>query len=48
MAKHSLETILTRAWLRRGPLACALWPVSLLLRLIQDAYGARVTRLPGA
>ena len=26
----SLETSLTRAWLRRGVLACALWPVSLL------------------
>ncbi len=25
-----LETTLTRAWLKRGPLACALWPVSLL------------------
>jgi tetraacyldisaccharide 4'-kinase len=25
-----LEATLTRAWLRRGPLACALWPVSLL------------------
>ncbi len=26
----SLESTLTRAWLRRGALACALWPVSLL------------------
>ncbi|SFU67128.1 tetraacyldisaccharide 4'-kinase [Pseudoduganella namucuonensis] len=26
----SLESTLTRNWLRRGPLACALWPVSLL------------------
>lgn len=25
-----LESTLTRAWLRRGPLACLLWPVSLL------------------
>ena len=25
-----IETTLTRAWLHRGPLACALWPVSLL------------------
>ncbi|OYO26366.1 tetraacyldisaccharide 4'-kinase [Janthinobacterium sp. PC23-8] len=25
-----LETTLTRAWLKRGPLACVLWPVSLL------------------
>ena len=28
----SLESTLTRAWLQRGPLACALWPVSLLFR----------------
>lgn len=28
----SLESTLTRAWLRRGPLACALLPVSLLFR----------------
>ncbi|KQW88438.1 tetraacyldisaccharide 4'-kinase [Massilia sp. Root418] len=26
----SLESTLTRNWLRRGPLACALWPLSLL------------------
>ncbi|MES2260786.1 MAG: tetraacyldisaccharide 4'-kinase [Pseudomonadota bacterium] len=26
----SLESTLTRNWLRRGPLACALWPASLL------------------
>jgi tetraacyldisaccharide 4'-kinase len=26
----SLESTLTRAWLRRGALACALWPLSLL------------------
>jgi tetraacyldisaccharide 4'-kinase len=32
MATSSLESTLTRAWLRRGPLACALWPVSLLFR----------------
>ena len=25
-----LEALLTRAWLRRGPLACALWPLSLV------------------
>jgi tetraacyldisaccharide 4'-kinase len=31
---NSLESILTRAWLRRGPLACALWPVSLLFRAL--------------
>lgn len=30
----SLETTLTRAWLRRGPLALALWPLSLLFRLL--------------
>jgi tetraacyldisaccharide 4'-kinase len=28
----SLESTLTRAWLRRGPLALALWPLSLLFR----------------
>jgi len=31
---NSLESVLTRAWLRRGPLACALWPVSLLFRAL--------------
>lgn len=31
---NSLESTLTRAWLRRGPLACALWPLSLLFRLL--------------
>ena len=31
---NSLESVLTRAWLRRGPLACALWPVSQLFRLL--------------
>jgi tetraacyldisaccharide 4'-kinase len=30
----SLESTLTRAWLRRGPLAIALWPLSLLFRLL--------------
>ncbi|HEX5344735.1 MAG TPA: tetraacyldisaccharide 4'-kinase [Duganella sp.] len=30
----ALESTLTRNWLRRGPLACALWPVSLLFRLL--------------
>ena len=35
MSKHnSLEANLTRAWLRRGPLACALWPLSLLFRAL--------------
>jgi tetraacyldisaccharide 4'-kinase len=33
----SLESTLTRAWLRRGPLACALWPVSLLFRALSGA-----------
>jgi tetraacyldisaccharide 4'-kinase len=30
----NLESTLTRAWLARGPLALALWPVSLLFRLL--------------
>ncbi|MFK3738542.1 tetraacyldisaccharide 4'-kinase [Massilia sp. TN1-12] len=30
----SLESILTRAWLARGPLALALWPVSVPFRLL--------------
>jgi tetraacyldisaccharide 4'-kinase len=29
-----LESTLTRAWLRRGPLALALWPLSLLFRVL--------------
>jgi len=29
-----LESTLTRAWLHRGPLALALWPLSLLFRLL--------------
>ena len=29
-----LESTLTRAWLRRGPLACALYPLSLLFRAL--------------
>ncbi|USX13027.1 tetraacyldisaccharide 4'-kinase [Oxalobacteraceae bacterium OTU3CAMAD1] len=34
-AKSSaLETTLTSNWLRRGPLACALWPLSLLFRAV--------------
>ena len=32
--KPALESTLTRAWLHRGPLACALWPLSLLFRLL--------------
>jgi tetraacyldisaccharide 4'-kinase len=34
MSSSTLESTLTRAWLRRGALACALWPVSLLFRLL--------------
>jgi tetraacyldisaccharide 4'-kinase len=34
MPSSSLESTLTRAWLRRGALACALWPLSLLFRLL--------------
>lgn len=30
----SFESTLTRAWLTRGPLALALWPVSMLFRLL--------------
>ena len=30
----SLESTLTRAWLHRGPLASALWPLSILFRLL--------------
>jgi tetraacyldisaccharide 4'-kinase len=30
----SLESTLTRAWLHRGPLALALWPLSLLFRML--------------
>jgi len=40
MAASTLEATLTRAWLRRGPLALALWPVSLLFRLLA---GVRAT-----
>jgi len=36
----SLESTLTRAWLRRGPLALALWPVSLLFRLLASVRAA--------
>ena len=48
-----LESTLTRAWLTRGPLACALWPVSLLFGALsavrRGLYRAGVltsTRLP--
>jgi tetraacyldisaccharide 4'-kinase len=36
----SLESTLTRNWLRRGPLACALWPLSLLFRALSAARAA--------
>lgn len=35
-SNSSLEAILTRAWLRRGPLACALWPLSLVFRALSS------------
>jgi tetraacyldisaccharide 4'-kinase len=34
---RSLESTLTRAWLRRGALACALWPLSLAFRALSAA-----------
>ncbi len=53
MASSSLESTLTRAWQRRGPLACALWPISLLFRALSSLrvllYRAGITasvRLP--
>jgi tetraacyldisaccharide 4'-kinase len=30
----TIENFLTRAWLRRGAVACALWPLSLLFRML--------------
>lgn len=49
----SAEAALMRAWLRRGPLACMLWPVSLLFRSLstirRQLYLNRLlpsTRLP--
>ena len=49
----TLETTLTHAWLRRGPLACALFPVSLLFRALSGLRGRlyrsgvlAATRLP--
>jgi tetraacyldisaccharide 4'-kinase len=35
----TLESTLTRAWLKRGPLACALYPVSLLFRALAALRG---------
>lgn len=40
----TLESTLTRAWLRRGPLACALWPVSLLFGALVAARARRYRR----
>jgi tetraacyldisaccharide 4'-kinase len=49
----SLESTLSREWLRRGPLACALWPLSLVFRALaavrRGMYAAglsRAERLP--
>jgi tetraacyldisaccharide 4'-kinase len=36
----ALEATLTRNWLRRGPLACALWPLSLVFRALSGARAA--------
>ena len=51
--RHALESALTRAWLRRGALALALWPLSLLFRALvalrRSLYALgllRSTRLP--
>ncbi len=50
---HSVEAVLTKAWLRRGLLAWTLWPLSLLFRLLitvrRALYGLGLissTRLP--
>ncbi len=40
MPAASLESTLTRAWLRRGPLACALWPLSLAFRGVSSLRAA--------
>ncbi|CUI08184.1 Tetraacyldisaccharide 4'-kinase [Janthinobacterium sp. CG23_2] len=52
-SSSSLETTLARAWQRRGALACALWPLSLLFRAVSGLrallyrFGLlRSTRLP--
>jgi tetraacyldisaccharide 4'-kinase len=51
--RTTLETVLTRAWLRRGWLACVLWPASLLFgalaalrRALYAAGVLRAVRLP--
>jgi tetraacyldisaccharide 4'-kinase len=36
----ALETTLTRNWLRRGPLACALWPLSLVFGALSGLRAA--------
>ncbi|WP_343731178.1 tetraacyldisaccharide 4'-kinase [Duganella sp.] len=36
----ALASTLTRNWLRRGPLACALWPVSLVFRALSALRAA--------
>lgn len=53
MPTSSLETTFTRAWLRRGALACALFPVSLVFRAIASlrarlyrSGALKSTRLP--
>jgi tetraacyldisaccharide 4'-kinase len=52
-AASHLEAVLTRAWMRRGPLACALWPLSIvfgaissLRRLLYRRGVLHSTRLP--
>ena len=39
-AASSLKSTLTRAWLRRGVLACALWPLSLAFRALSSLRAA--------
>ena len=53
MPASSLESVLTRAWLSRGPLACALFPVSLVFGVLSGVRAAlyrsglkKSTRLP--
>ncbi len=44
----ALATALQRAWLRRGPLACLLWPLSLVFGLLaalrRQAYRSGMLR----
>ncbi|QYF94031.1 tetraacyldisaccharide 4'-kinase [Massilia sp. PAMC28688] len=44
MSSSSLESTLTRAWQGRGLLACALWPLSLLFRLLAGVRAALFRR----